>query len=160
MKQSVRVLVFTVMVLCFIGSAPVEVLADESDVLTVNNCKDLATLLKVKDADDPFVKKFAQKYNGKKIEFDGYCWDWVNHTSQSPFSGEVTVYKTRFDTLVWAGNVKNAETGDVGPTFRVNDVPSFSTTPNRSNVHIVATVDSYDDSHAFLMIDLVSIKSR
>jgi hypothetical protein len=152
MKQFVRVLVFAAIALCLIASAAVEVSAAEPDVLTVKNCKDLATLLKVGDEGDPFIKEFAQKYRGKKIEFDGYCWDWVNRTSN----------KSLFDTLIWAGDVENFETYFAGPKCRVENVSkvSFQSLLNRRNIHIVAKVLSYKDSHTLLMLDLVSIRYR
>jgi hypothetical protein len=151
MKQFVRILVFAAMALCLIASASVEVSAAEPEVLTVKNCKDLATLLKVKDEGDPFIKEFAQKYHGKKIEFDGYCWDWINGTS-----------KSLFDTVICAGDVENFETYFAGPKCRVENVSnvSFPNLLNRRNVRIVAKVLSYKDSHTFLMLDLISIKYR
>ncbi|MDR1515914.1 MAG: DUF4839 domain-containing protein [Synergistaceae bacterium] len=154
MKPFVRVLVlvFAAMVLCIIALAPVEISAAEPEVLTVKNCKDLATLLKVSSEDDPFVKEFAQKYHGKKIEFDGYCWDWANFSSG----------KTLFTTMIWAGDIDNFETYFAGPKCRVENVSnvSFPQLLNRRNVRIIAKVGNYKDSHTYLMLDLISIKYR
>jgi hypothetical protein len=125
----------------------------EPAVLTVKNCKDLVALFKVRDAGDPFVKKFSQKYYGKIIEFDGYCWDWSNHNNS-----------TLFYTLIWVGNVKDAATISIGPKFRAENVRLLklgrSTALNRRNVHIVGKVGSYEDSHEFLMLDVISINFR
>jgi hypothetical protein len=152
MKQFVSVMVFVAVALCIIASVSIEVSATEPDVLTVNNSKDLAALLKVEDEGDPFIKEFAQKYHGKKIEFDGYCWDWVNFSSD----------KSLFDTMIWAGDIENFETYFAGPKCKVENVSkvSFPSLRNRRNVRVVAKVLGYKDSHTCLMLALISIKYR
>lgn len=47
--------------------------------LTADNCADFKALLALKDPDDPSVGKFASKYYGQTIEFDGCVTAMQNH---------------------------------------------------------------------------------
>lgn len=132
------------------------------EILTARNNKELAAVLKAENPGDPEVQAFIRKYAGRTIEFDGYTWDWVNHTSTSPFSGEVTTYDTRFDTNICVGNVKTADTISMGPLFHVEDfsMPNYSPSVNRQNVRVKATVDGYDAERAFFNISVISLEDR
>ncbi|GAA1535173.1 hypothetical protein GCM10009827_061750 [Dactylosporangium maewongense] len=78
-------------------------------VLTVENNEDFAALLAAVDDYDLF-KKFAAKYQGRTIRFDGTIAA-MNRLGNS---------KTRFDILVFAGD--NIGAGATGPNFRFSDV--------------------------------------
>lgn len=147
-----------------VESEPPEAAAEEPDdtILTPRNNKELAAALKSENPGDPQVQAFIQKYAGRTIEFDGYTLDWANHTSTSPFSGEEKTYDTLFDTNIYVGNVKNAGTSSVGPTFRVESfsMPNYSPAVNRQNVHVKAKVDGYDADHEFFRISVISLEDR
>jgi hypothetical protein len=79
-------------------------------VLTVANNKEFAALLRLGDYCDDSIGRFADKYQGKRIEFDGSIANMMNHGS----------YQTRYDILIGPGN-KGADTG-IGPAFKFDNV--------------------------------------
>lgn len=92
-------------------SPPSPIPSEEVDrVITTENNKDLAALLKTGDYCDPSVARFAAKYQDKKIEFDGSVANVEPHGN----------YETRYDILLYPGNAgPNATTG---PAFKYEDV--------------------------------------
>lgn len=134
----------------------------DDTILTAENNKEFAAVLVVENPGDQIIKDFALKYKGRTIEFDGYVWDWINHSSISPITGKETVYDTLYDTCVWVGDVEDADTVVGGPTFRVEEVsfPNFSSAINRRNAHIVAKILYFDENLEFLFIKLISIDDR
>lgn len=137
-------------------TTPVNTEAAEPQILTVENCDDLANLL-INDSGDT-IKAFVEKYKNKTIEFDGHISAVSNHND----------YKTRYDILMYAGDyVKESAKG---PNFRFEDVntndlgiddlylPSFVSAG--SNVRIVAEVENYNDVSGVLKLDPISIQSR
>lgn len=131
---------------------------DITDVLTVENCEDLAKLLTLKDPFDPSVTEFAEKYKGCIIEFDGCVAYLSNHGD----------YKTRYDILLYGCDY--SETSVSGPSFQFEDVGVYDLGINDlylpdyicagRNVHIVAEVDGFDPNTGLFKLDPVSITDR
>ena len=96
--------------------------SDEPDVLTAENCPELATVLAAHNESDPAIGSFAAKYQGRTIEFDGCITYWSYHES----------YKTRFDFMLGAGNYD--PNTQLGPNFKFDDV-------NRSNLGLPSSVE-------------------
>ncbi len=128
------------------------------ELLTVGNCKDLAEILSIKDAFDPLIKEFAQKYAGRTIEFDG-------NTAAVNQHGD---YKTRFDYLIYTGDY--SKTNVSGPSFQFRDVNYLDlhltgdSVPDTLgvglNIHIIATVGEYNETSGLFQLKPVSIKMR
>lgn len=111
---------------------------DES--LTVENCPEFAAMLGNQSEFDPSYSDFAEKYKGRKIEFDGridYCTNYEN-------------YNTRFDYLVSAGDYD--PDSQIGPVFKFENVNYYDlntdmdTVSVGTNVHIIAEVESFDSN--------------
>lgn len=129
-----------------------------SDILTVENCEDLANLLSLKDPFDPSVAEFAEEYKGCIIEFDG-CIAYLNNHGD---------YNTRYDILLYGCDY--SETSGSGPNFQFEDVgvhdlgikdlylPDYITAGR--NVHIVAEVEEFDPNSGLFKLDPVSITDR
>jgi ABC-type Fe3+-hydroxamate transport system substrate-binding protein len=128
------------------------------EILTVDNCKELAEILGTKDESDPLIKEFAQKYAGRTIEFDGNTAYVSNHGN----------YKTRFDYLIYAGDY--SKTTFSGPNFQFRDVNyndlnlTGDNVPDTFgvglNIHIIATVEEYSETSGLFQLKPVSIKMR
>lgn len=134
----------------------------EDVVLTIDNSPELDAILNTKNPSDQIIVDFVEKYKGKKIRFDGYSWDWGNHTTTSPISGKETVYKTMYTTNFYVGNIETMEEDIRGPIFRAEGVriPNFVASLNRSNMTITATVGGFKASHEFFLLDNVTIEPR
>ena len=127
---------------------------EEDKVLTVENSEDLARLLDVSDPGDPFVAEFAQKYDGRKIEFDAIVADVQPHGN----------YSRRFDFLLYAGD------GSRGPNFKFEDKnPGYDfhwsgSMPDSVSVdmqlHCIAEVEEYDDNQQLFFLDPVETSMR
>lgn len=140
--------------------APTETLEPVvSDVpITINNSEEFTALLQLKDEFDPSIQAFSDTYFGKTIEFDG------NIAYVNPHDN----YSTRFDYLILAGDY--SETNVSGPNFRFTDVNysdlhlTGDNIPDEIgiglNVHIIATVGSYDESTGLFEIVPTSISIR
>ena len=128
------------------------------ELLTVDNCKDLAEILSTKDEFNPLIKEFAKKYAGKTIEFDG-------NTAAVNQHGD---YKTRFDYLIHTGDYN--KTSVAGPSFQFRDVNYIDlhltgdsvpdTLGAGLNIHIIATVGEYNENSGLFQLKPVSIKMR
>lgn len=146
------------------SSEPVGQSTDQSSkgsnqqILTVNNNKDLATLLAVKDPSDPIVSEFAKKYANKSIEFDGNIADMTPHGS----------YTTRFDFLICAGDY--SKTAAIGPQFKYEDVsvPNLHLIGSRIpeniskglNFHFTAKVKEYNETQQLFFLEPISTEIR
>lgn len=128
------------------------------DILTIYNSEDLANLLALKDPMDPSVAEFAEKYDGRTIEFDAAIMFINNHDD----------YKTRYDIMFYGGDY--SETVVAGPSFKFVDVgvhdlgvhdlylPGYVCAGQ--NIHIVAEVEKYDSNSGLFILDPVSISDR
>ena len=96
--------------------------SDEPEILTAENCPELAAVLATRNESDPAIGSFAAKYKGRTIEFDGCITYWSHHGS----------YKTRFDFMLGAGDYD--PNTQLGPNFKFDDV-------NRSNLGLPSDVD-------------------
>lgn len=131
--------------------------SDADQVLTVANNKEFAALLRV-DSCDESIGRFADKYEGKTIEFDGSIVDMANHGD----------YDTRYDIVLGPGN-KGPETV-VGPAFKFEDVNIFDlnlTHANKPNyisagnrLHLVAEVGKYNPNQCLFFLGPVSTEVR
>lgn len=138
---------------------PAEIPIDSNEEnLTVDNCAELAEILMLKDNFDSSIKAFAQKYDGRIIEFDGNTAYVSTHEN----------YNTRFDYLIYAGDY--SETSVEGPSFQFEDVSYYDLNLTGDNVpdsfgvglniHIVAEIIEYDDNTGLFKLDPVSITMR
>ncbi len=127
-------------------------------VLTTDNSKDLAALLKVSDNCDEKIGHFAAKYEDRTIEFDGSIVNLANH-------GDT---KTRLDILVAPGNKGPNSTR--GPAFKFEDVNTFdlnvtgSKAPSSVNegdrFRFVARIVEYNPAGCLLLLQPVSTRAR
>lgn len=140
---------------------PEESKSDESDadqVLTVANSKEFAALLHVGDYCDESIGRFANKYQGKTIEFDGSIVNMTNHGD----------YDTRYDILMGPGG-EGPETA-VGPNFKFEDVNVFDLNLTGANkpdyvgpgdrLHLVAEVGEYNPNQCIMFLEPVSTEVR
>lgn len=128
------------------------------EVLNVNNCEELAALLRLKDEFDPSIAEFASKYQGRTIEFDS------NVAYVSPHGG----YNTRFDYLIYAGDYSESEVS--GPSFQFEDVNYYDlhlegdnvpdTFDVGLNIHVVAKIAEYDSESGLFKLEPVAITIR
>lgn len=125
--------------------------------LTADNSEDFAKLLAVKDPADPIVAKFAKKYAGKIIEFDGCIQNVQNHGG----------YSTRYDLLIGAGDYSLDSFS--GPNFQYRDIAVTSlkwkgkepdAVSAGMNLHFVAKVDEYEDNTELFVLKPVTLKVR
>lgn len=120
--------------------------------LNVTNCKDLEEILSKKSELDPSYEKFASKYEGKNIEFDGRI-DYVCNYE----------YSVGSDILLSVGNYNPDH--QIGPTFKFENVDvsdaKFDRTLNvGDNVKIVAKVKKYNSNSGLFYLEPVSITHR
>ena len=130
----------------------------EDEVLTVDNNKDFAVLLAVKDPLNPIVSEFAKKYAGRTIEFNGNIVNMMKHEA----------YKTRFDILIYVGDY--SETTSIGPSFKFEDVNisdihlTGSKIPEYieegQNFHIIAKVEKYEEKSGLFLLKPISTEIR
>lgn len=114
--------------------------ADE--ILNVANNDELAAVLAEKNECSAVVQGFAEKNEGRTIEFDGNIAYMNKHDA----------YKTRYDMLVYAGDY--SETSVAGPAFQFRDVSTSDlnltganipdTIGMGDNLHIVAKIKGYN----------------
>lgn len=128
------------------------------EVLTIDNCEELASILSNKAEIDESYSSFANKYEGRTIEFDGRIDYLVNHGD----------YDTRYDILVFAGDYDpNHQTG---PSFKFEDVNAHDLNLDTldledeievgKNVRIVAKVKKFDNNSGLFFLDPVVVTER
>jgi hypothetical protein len=125
--------------------------------LTVKNSKELAALMASTDPSGK-AQKFAAKYEGRTIEFDGAIAAMNNHGD----------YDTRYDILVIVGN--SAE-GTRGPSFQFRDVNlssdlhlTGSNIPDTLGIgdklRVTAQVAQYEESTDLFLLEPLATKVR
>jgi len=127
-------------------------------VLTADNSKEFAALLKVPDNCDETIEPFAAKYAGRTIQFDGSIANMANHGD----------YHTRYDILAAPGN-KGPESA-VGPSFQFEDVNVYDLNVNGSHdptfvregdrFRFVAKVGEFNPNGCLLLLEPVSTRAR
>lgn len=130
----------------------------QKNILTVENCAELSSILSNKAENDPSYTAFSQKYKGRTIEFDGRIDYLVNHED----------YDTRYDILVSAGDYNPNH--QIGPTFKFEDVGVYDLDLDTlyledeikvgMNVHIVAEVEKFDTNSYLFFLDPISVSKR
>lgn len=130
--------------------------AEDSQILTIDNCKDLDNLLLTSLPE--IVKPFVEKYKGQTIEFDGNISYMTNHNDAA----------TRYDIMLNAGDYD--ENTSQGPSFKFENVntydlgikdlylPEFVATG--SNIHIVGEIKDYNEDTGILRLKPISIQAR
>lgn len=126
--------------------------------LTPTNNKELAALLATTDYCSDSIARFADKYQGQTIQFDGSI-SAMNHHDNN---------KTRYDILVSPGS--NGSSSRRGPAFQFRDVnmldlnlsgqvPDYLGVDDKLN--IAARVDEYMPEHGCLfLLEPVATKVR
>lgn len=132
--------------------------ADADQVLTVANSEEFAALLRVNDNCDESIGRFAEKYGGKLIKFDGSIVNMTTHGD----------YDTRYDILLGPGG-KGPETA-VGPAFKFEDVNMFDLNFTGANkpdyvgagdrLHVVAAVGEFNPDQCIMFLEPVSTEVR
>lgn len=136
------------------------VVTEDDSVINIDNNEEFSMLLV--DATGDEMDSFVNKYKGRIIEFDGYTWDWFNHTSTNPITGKVTEYETLYDTIIIPGNI---ETLDVNPSdvaIRVEEVsfPNFTPALNRQNVYLKGKITGYNKDTMQIYLEVIEIEGR
>jgi hypothetical protein len=131
---------------------------DADRVLTKDNSKELAALLKVSDYCDPSVGPFAAANTGRTIEFDGSIVKVANHGD----------YDTRYDFLLAPGD-KGANS-TIGPAFQFDDVNVFDLNLSGRNkpdsvgegdrFEFVAQIGEYNPNGCLLVLAPVETRVR
>lgn len=125
--------------------------------LTIANNPELAALFAGDECGDS-IARFASKYRGQTIEFDG------NIAAMQPHEDD----DTRYDILMLAGDFNGG--ANPGPNLVFRDVNTTSdmhwtgdttdTIGPGTNLHVVAEVGDYDADHCLLLVDPVSTQVR
>lgn len=132
------------------------VTSKDPEILTAENCPELAAILSTHNESDPAIGPFAAKYKGKIIEFDGCIMYWSNHGS----------YKTRFDFMLGSGDYN--PDAQLGPNFKFDDVNRYdlglpSSVDGLSvgdNVRIRAEVGQYSADTTLFLLKPISVTPR
>lgn len=127
-------------------------------VLSAASTPDLAALLQLGDYCDASIKNFAEKYDGRRITFDGSVAALNPHGD----------YKTRYDILIGAGDF--SATSARGPAFQFTDVNTVSdlhyaedvpdTIGVGTNLTVTATVGEYNPTTCLLQLKPVKTEIR
>lgn len=126
--------------------------ADE--ILTVDNCEELAAILQNKSEPYELFVDFASKYEGRTIEFDGRIDYIVNHEN----------YNTRYDILVSAGDYN--PDNQIGPTFKFENISLIGlgfvsdTVSIGMNVRITAIVEEFIYDTGIFYLVPISVTER
>lgn len=114
-----------------------ESVTEKDEVLNIDNCQDLKSILTMDSSNDEAFARFAEKYKGRTIEFDGFVdhFDYANE------------YGYTYNFVIRAGDPGTY----IGPMFyiRNSSMESMNITDskklhNGDGVHIVLTVGFYN----------------
>ena len=130
----------------------------QDEILTVDNCPELAFILSLKPTYHQSYIDSAQKYKGRTIQFDG-CIVYLSLHEK---------YTTRYDILLSAGNY-DPDSG-IGPIFHFENVNAYNLDLDTlwledeiwvgRNVIITATVDEFDTRSELFYLDPISVVGR
>lgn len=129
-----------------------EAVSDE--VLTIDNCEELAKILLTQEDLYEEYSNFASKYSGRTIEFDGRIDNVAKYKD----------YNTRYDILVGAGDYDPNHA--IGPSFKFENVGFYDGEVDKlcfetgKNVRIVAKVGSFDKNTLLFYIYPVLVTER
>lgn len=128
------------------------------EILTIDNSKDLSNMLLDKTDSYELYSSFANKYQGRIIEFDGYVAHLMKHEE----------YNTRYDILIYVGDSSNEYIG--GPALKFENVNYYdlgldtlnleSEIEVGKNIRIVAKIDKFDDKSGLFLLNPVSVTER
>ena len=129
------------------------------EILTIDNCEELNSILSIKADIDESYLNFADKYKGRTIEFDASIDHLMNHDD----------YDTRYDILLTSGDFDpNHVTG--GPMFKFENVNAsdlgldtlYLTSEIKvgQNVKVIAKVVEFDSKSYLFFLDPIAVKSR
>ncbi|KRB77680.1 hypothetical protein ASE01_05615 [Nocardioides sp. Root190] len=127
-------------------------------ILTAKNNKDLKALLATKDDCSAKITRFAKKYEGNTIAFNGNVGAIQNHES----------YDTRWDILISVGDY--SETTAIGPNFRFTNVNFGELNVTGKNapdeiglateLHVTAILGEYDEEKCLYHLEPVETRGR
>ncbi|MFD7677040.1 DUF4839 domain-containing protein [Streptomyces sp. NPDC060187] len=129
-----------------------------AEVITPQNNREFAALLKTPDSCDSANPDFATKYKGKTVAFDGSIVHMAPHGD----------YGTRYDFLLGPGD-KGPNTG-IGPAFKYEDVNILelkvtgteipTTVRTGDKFRFVAEVGEFNAKQCLFFLDPVSTEIR
>lgn len=133
--------------------------AASQEILTVENCAELAEILKLKNPADPKIEEFAKNFSGKIISFDANIADVSNR-------GDDT---NRYDILIYCGDYSDEAYN--GPKFKFLNIrerdlgirdafpPSYIIRKS-SNVRITGRVKEYISPIQLILLDPILVEMR
>lgn len=140
---------------------------DKNDdyILTVDNCKEFADLLKTDNSD--YIQKFVDKYKNYTIKFDGYIYTKAKHVFVNPLNGKKSDDGDYYDISIYPGDYENFS----GPWFWMEDVNSHDLgygesylLPNfvheSANVIIIAKIKNYNSEMRRVDIQPIKLEER
>lgn len=125
------------------------------EILTAENCPDLAALLQEPDYLAPLMGDFSSAYRGKTIQFDGYIGGLVNHEN----------YTTRYDVLICVGD--SVSDAPVGPMFHLTNVNFYDmhvtggdSVSTGVKVRVTAKVGAFHENNGWFELEIVEMSIR
>lgn len=129
-----------------------------NEVLTIDNCEELANVISDKAYTHELYSSFASKYAGRTIEFDGRIDNIMKYKD----------YDTRYNILVSAGDYDPDR--QIGPSFQFKNVAAYDLDLDTlfleekiqvgKNVRIVAKVGEFNSNNDLFYLDPVSVTER
>ena len=131
---------------------------DKENILTIDNCPELANILTNNHVSNQEYIEFFNKYEDRIIEFDG------NVSYIAPFED----YETRYDLLISYGNFDANH--QIGPTFKIESVNSFDLgltayrlideLPIGANIHIKSKLTLFDSNTSIFYLKPIEFTRR
>lgn len=131
---------------------------EKDDILTIDNCPELANILTNNHVSNQEYIEFFNKYKDRIIEFDGN----VSYIAQ------FEDYETRYDLLISYGDFDANH--QIGPTFKIENVNSFDLgltayrlidqLPIGANIHIKSKLTLFDSDTSIFYLDPIEFKRR
>lgn len=160
MKKTALVILFLA-ILLIVYAAIAENTATQ-EILTVENCSDLAEIMKLEDPNDQKIKDFAANFVGQTISFEG------NLAGIESYRCRKHDHQTHYDMLIRTGDFSLNKS--IGPSFQFKDVgvsdlgingdhlPNFVRTGN--NICVTAVVESFKESQGLFMLTPILLSER